>query len=121
MKTLLKEAREKKGLKTREVASALKIDQALVSKFENGQRNPTQKQIGQLAELLDIDRDTLMVLWLKEKILRVIGDDPLGKKALQSAMEQFEPSAAKPDTESLQKLLDEMDALKHKFENLRGS
>ena len=40
MKTLLKNAREEKGLKTREVAQLLGIDQALISKFESGSRKP---------------------------------------------------------------------------------
>lgn len=124
MKTLLKNAREQKGLKTREVAALLHIDQALISKFESGVRNPTKKQVLQLAELLEIDRDTILVLWLKEKILREISGEELGDKALEAAQKEVNPeSQAHPKTNAdpLQKLLDEMDALKHKFENLRGS
>jgi transcriptional regulator with XRE-family HTH domain len=45
MKTLLKEARELKGLKTREVAQLVGIDQALISKFESGNRRPTKEQV----------------------------------------------------------------------------
>ena len=60
MKDLLREAREKKSLKTREVAQLLGIDQALVSKFESGNRKPTREQVGKLASLLEIDYDTLM-------------------------------------------------------------
>jgi transcriptional regulator with XRE-family HTH domain len=124
MKTLLKNAREKKGLKTREVAELLKIDQALISKFENGLRNPTKKQIVQLAQLFEIDLETIMVLWLKEKILREISGEEFGAKALVAAQSEIDPESimqSKPDADPLQKLLDEMDALKHKFENLRGS
>ena len=121
MKALLRNARESKGLKTREVAALLKIDQALISKFESGQRNPTRKQVVQLAELLEIDLETILILWLKEKILREIEGEEFGAKALEAAQAATNPQKAKPDTESLQKLLDEMDALKHKFENLRGS
>jgi transcriptional regulator with XRE-family HTH domain len=124
MKTLLKNAREKKGLKTREVAELLKIDQALISKFENGLRNPTKKQIVQLAQLLEIDLETIMVLWLKEKILHQISGEEFGVKALVAAQSEIDPESiaqSKPDADPLQKLLDEMDALKHKFENLRGS
>jgi transcriptional regulator with XRE-family HTH domain len=44
MKTLLKEARELKGLK-REVAQLVGIDQALISKFESGIRRPTKEQV----------------------------------------------------------------------------
>ena len=75
MKTLLKNAREQKGLKTREVAQLLGIDQALISKFENGARKPTKDQVIKLASLLEIDFETLMVAWLKEKILYEIGED----------------------------------------------
>ena len=45
MKQLLKNAREKKNLKTREVAQLIGIDQALISKFESGSRKPTKDQI----------------------------------------------------------------------------
>ena len=45
MKNLLKEAREIKGFKTREVAQLLGIDQALISKFESGSRKPTKDQV----------------------------------------------------------------------------
>jgi transcriptional regulator with XRE-family HTH domain len=43
MKTLLKEARELKGLK-REVAQLVGIDQALISKFESGNRSPPKNR-----------------------------------------------------------------------------
>ena len=67
MKTLLKNAREQKGLKTREVAQILGIDQALISKFESGTRKPTKDQISKLSQLLEIDYETLMIAWLKKK------------------------------------------------------
>lgn len=58
----------KKGLKTREVAQMLSIDQALISKFESGTRRPTKEQISKLYQLVEIDYETLMIAWLKEKI-----------------------------------------------------
>jgi transcriptional regulator with XRE-family HTH domain len=60
MKTLLKEARELKGLK-REVAQLAGIDQALISKFESGNRRPTKEQVVKLAILLEIDFESIMV------------------------------------------------------------
>lgn len=85
MKSLIKNAREKKGLKTRELAHLLGIDQALISKFESGTRKPTKDQVVKLASLLEIDYETLMVAWLKEKILYEIGQDEFALKALQVA------------------------------------
>lgn len=119
MKTLLRNAREQKGFKVREVAEKLQIDQALIIKFESGQRYPTRKQVLQLAELLDINREQILTLWLKEKILRELEGEEFALNALKAAEAKLQPQTPKSDP--LQKLLDEMDALKQKFENLRGS
>jgi Fic family protein/plasmid maintenance system antidote protein VapI len=122
MKTLLKNAREKKGLKTREVAQILGIDQALISKFENGTRKPTREQIPKLASLLDINFETLMIAWLKEKILYEIGDDALALKAMKLAEEHIKCNTSferKSISKNLQKLLDEIDVLKKKLSDYR--
>ena len=96
MKTLLKTSREKKGLKLREVAHHLGIDQALVSKFESGTRKPTREQILELAPLLELDTDTLMVEWLKEKILYEVGDDALALKAIMAAEAELKGKYNRP-------------------------
>jgi transcriptional regulator with XRE-family HTH domain len=49
-----------KGLK-REVAQLVGIDQALISKFESGNRRPTKEQVVKLAILLEIDFESIMV------------------------------------------------------------
>lgn len=124
MKNLLKTARENKNLKTREVAQLLGIDQALVSKFENGNRKPTREQIVKLASILEIDYETLMVAWLKEKILYEIGDDEnFGLKALMVAESEMKYNAAfKRDTisNSLKSILKEIDALKKVLDQKRA-
>ena len=61
MKTILKTAREQKNIKTRELAQLLGIDQALISKFENGSRKPTRDQITKLASVLEINYEELMI------------------------------------------------------------
>lgn len=121
MKSLLRNARENKGLGTREVAKLLKIDAALVSKFESGQRNPTKKQLQQFAALYAIDLDELTLLWLKEKILRAIEGEPLGTQALIAAQNEIQPSQTKPKAAAIDALFEEMDALKTKIESLRDS
>ena len=122
MKTLLKNARELKGLKTREVAQLLGIDQALISKFESGTRKPTREQVVKLASLLEIDLETIMVTWLKEKILYEIGHDEFALKALLVAEKeiryQSKPAKKKLST-TLQKVLDEVDDLKTKLDGFR--
>jgi Fic family protein/DNA-binding XRE family transcriptional regulator len=129
MKTLLKDARELKNLKTREVAQLLGIDQALISKFESGTRKPTKEQVLKLAVLLEIDFETIMVLWLKEKIIYEIGQDEFALKAIRAAEEEIKlnySSSFKKVATPLQKLLDEIDIFKAKlntfslFENSEG-
>ncbi|HLF51784.1 Fic family protein [Flavobacterium sp.] len=122
MKTLLKNAREQKGLKTREVAQLLGIDQALISKFESGTRKPTKEQIIKLASLLEIDFETIMVAWLKEKILYEIGQDEFALKALKVAEDEIKyvrSSSSKKISKTLQTILDEIDVLKAKLDTFR--
>ncbi|MCI4443515.1 MAG: Fic family protein [Lentimicrobium sp.] len=122
MKTLLKNAREQKGLKTREVAHLLGIDQALISKFENGSRKPTKDQVVKLASLLGIDFETLMVAWLKEKIHYEIGQDEFALKAMNMVREEMENSYVrikKSISKNLSAILEEIDVLKAKLDQFR--
>lgn len=121
MKTLLKNARKEKGLKVRELSMLLEIDQALISKFESGTRKPTREQIVKLAFVLEIDLETLMVAWLREKILYELRDEEFGLKAMKVAEEEMRYYAApqKKVSVSLKKILDEIDSLKSKLDTFR--
>lgn len=121
MKTLLKNARELKNMKVREVSQQTGIDQALISKFETGTRKPTREQLFKLAAILEIDLETLMVAWLKEKILYEIGDEEFALKAMKVAEEEirYQAKSAKKISSSLQKILSEIDVLKAKLDTFR--
>jgi Fic family protein len=122
MKELIKTAREKKGLMLREVAQSLGIDQALVSKFESGNRKPTREQVIKLAEILDIDANELLVQWLKEKILYEIGDDDLALKAMMVAEEEIKyklSSKKTPIPKAIKTYLADIDKLKKKLDKFR--
>lgn len=121
MKTLLKNAREKKNLKIREVSQQSGIDQALISKFESGTRKPTREQVSKLANILEIDLETLMIAWLKEKILYEIGNDEFALKAMKVAEEEirYQTKSNKKLSNSLQRILDEIDSLKLKLDQFR--
>ncbi|WGK93999.1 MULTISPECIES: Fic family protein [Flavobacterium] len=122
MKTLIKNAREKKGLKTRELAQLLGIDQALISKFEAGTRKPTKEQVAKIASILELDYETLMVAWLKEKILYEIGQDDLALKALLVAEEEIRyvaKNTAEKVSKTLTSILTQIDELKAKLDQYR--
>ncbi len=122
MRNLLRNARIENQLKTKEVAQALQIDQALISKFENGSRKPTKEQLTKLANILNLDYDELLVAWLKEKIYSEIGDDDYAQKAMMMVCEEIAYYASfkrKPLSKKLENLLSEIDVLKNELNKYR--
>ena len=114
MKELLKNARIAKGLLVREVAAALKIDQALVSKFESGNRLPTEEQILSLASILDIPQGELKTLWLKERIFTEVKGYTYASEALKMVQEQlqsYHPTRVVLSNE-VESVIDEIEELK---------
>ena len=69
---IIKTEREKKGLILRQVASALNIDQAIVSKFERGERKPSKEQVEKFAEFYNLDKNKLITSWLSDQIANTI-------------------------------------------------
>lgn len=82
---ILREKREKKGLLLRHVSAKLDIDTAILSKIERGERKATREQINKLAEILEINKEFLIVQYLTEKILYELKDEDLGIQALKIA------------------------------------
>jgi Fic family protein len=129
MKTLIKNARQKKGLMLRELAQSLGIDQALVSKFESGTRKPTEDQLVKIGQILDIDLKELKVQWLKEKILYQLEDEEFAIEALMIAEQELKtrakslapikiPKSIKPIIHSIDKLQKELNNLRQ-FDSYR--
>jgi Fic family protein/DNA-binding XRE family transcriptional regulator len=122
MKTILKTAREQKNIKTRELAQLLGIDQALISKFENGSRKPTRDQITKLASVLEINYEELMIAWLKEKIYAEIGDDHFAFEAIHQVKEEMAYYASfkrDPLSTKLEQIIKEIDGLKNELHQFR--
>src|SRR6218665_982407 len=113
MKSVLKNAREQKGFTTRQVSETLGIDQALISKFENGLRRPTENQLRALSTLLHVYLESLMIAWLKEKILDTIGDNAFGLQALKAVEQEIsKESPTEITSDPFQKLLNEWESSK---------
>ena len=109
---LLKSGRISSGLTTRQVAEKLKIDQALVSKFENGLRRPTRDQVVHISRLYNTNENEALLAWLTQKLLTIISGETLGLKALKTAEAKLGQTPDKEVENRFQKLLDEMEALK---------
>lgn len=112
LKDLLKNGRIAKAMTTRQVSERLKIDQALISKFENGFRRPTRKQVVDLCALFGLDENEAVLSWLTEKILTEIEGEPLALDALKAAETLLGQIPNRQVDDQFQKLLREMEALK---------
>lgn len=82
---ILRQQRVKRNLLLRQVGASMEIDQALISKFERGERKPTRDQVLQFAKLYEMNQDDLLVAWLSDKLAYEVQDESLGLKAMQVA------------------------------------
>lgn len=87
---ILKESRQARQLKMREVAANIGIDQALVSKIESGERLPTAEQIKALSELYQLDYQKLKIQWLAQKVLNIVQYESLALETLRVAESRVE-------------------------------
>jgi transcriptional regulator with XRE-family HTH domain len=77
--------RESQGLLLRQVAAHLDIDQAILSKIERGERKLTKENIIKISEILNIDKDELMVQFMSDKIAYEIADEDCANRVLKVA------------------------------------
>ena len=122
MKELLTSRRKALGLKSRELAQLVGVDQALISKFENGDRVPTEDQIKKLERILQIQDSQLSILWLKAKILNELNQHPFASEALQLVQEEIGNYAKFQElsySSDIFNLLVQIDDLKAKLDEIR--
>lgn len=119
---LIKERRIAMGLKLRELASATSIDQTLLSRFEKGDRLPTQQQMMDLAHALELDTKAAKIQWMSDKVLKVVKYDSISIEVLQLAESRVEYLVQKrandrPElTGSIIQKLETLDDLKYKWD-----
>lgn len=76
--------RIKQNLLLRQVASKLDVDTSIISKIERGERPIKKEQIAILANILRVDKEELLTLWLADQVYNVIEGEPLADEALKS-------------------------------------
>jgi len=84
----IKKLRNEKGVPLRVVAARLDIDQAILSKIENGKRIATRDNVKKLAKYFKVNEDELIISWLSDKLLYEVEDDKLALQAIQAAEEK---------------------------------
>lgn len=82
----IRETREKQNLLLRQVAAHIEVDTALMSKAERGERNLNREQVIKLAQLLKASEDDFISLWLCDKVIEAVGEDPLAEQGIKKAL-----------------------------------
>lgn len=73
---IIKTLRLKRGKTLREVAAFLELDQAILSKMENGKRPISEKLIQRLAQYFEEDGAELHKLFVADKLYQIIAHEP---------------------------------------------
>lgn len=81
----IRELRIKQKLLLRQVASRLDVDTSIISKIERGERPIKKEQIAILAEILEVDKNTLITLWVADQIMDVTKGHDVALKAMEIA------------------------------------
>jgi transcriptional regulator with XRE-family HTH domain len=85
----IRELREKQNLYLRQVAPLLEIDTAQLSKIEKGLRQIRREQISILADILKVDKDELLTLWLADQLYAVVKDEELANEAISATAQNI--------------------------------
>jgi len=85
----LRELRESQGLYLRQVATALEVDNGYISKFETGEKIPLKKHISKLSAFYKVKEKELLTLWLSDKLLELVANEPTAKESLQLTLERL--------------------------------
>ena len=81
--------REKQNLYLRQVAPLLEMDTAQLSKIEKGLRQLKREQIPILADILKVDKDELLILWLADQLYNMVQGEPMADEALKSVSKKI--------------------------------
>ena len=87
---IIRTKRENLGLLLRQVSAYADIDQAILSKIERNERKPTKELILKIAEILQLDKQELLVQFMSDKIAYEIADEDCASRVLKVAEEKIE-------------------------------
>ena len=86
----IRELRQECQLPQRRLAAALDIDTATYCKIEKGERKAKKEQVLIMADMLHIDSNELLPLWIADKVTDAIGENKsVAQKAISIAVENL--------------------------------
>ena len=81
----VKELREQQNILQRQLAAALEMDTAMLSKIERGERKARKEHVVALAAVLNSDVNDLMIRWLADQVYDILKDENNAAAALKIA------------------------------------
>ena len=72
----IRELRDENGVLQRQLAALLEIDTPMYSKIERGDRRAKREQVIKLAEYFHQDEKEMLTLWLADKFIDAVKDEP---------------------------------------------
>ena len=81
----VKELREQQNILQRQLAAALEMDTAMLSKIERGERKARKEHVVALAAVLNSDVNDLMIRWLADQVYDFLKDENNAAAALKVA------------------------------------
>jgi transcriptional regulator with XRE-family HTH domain len=85
--------REAKGLLLRQLAAALEVDTAFISKMERGEKQATRNHVERLAIVLKVAYEELLIIWLSDKLLNTIEQEPTAYNVLKLTEKRLKTKA----------------------------
>ena len=81
----IKQLREQNQLLQRQLANALEVDSAMLSKIERGERRAKREHIPILASLLKTNEKELFTIWLADQVYQLLENEDQALQALKIA------------------------------------
>jgi transcriptional regulator with XRE-family HTH domain len=85
---IIRQLRENKQLPLRKIAALLDIDTSYYSKIERNVKKATKEQIHLLEDFFEIEKNSLMIPYLSEKIYYEISEEDCADQVLKVAEER---------------------------------
>lgn len=85
----IKQLRELNHLLQRQLANALDMDTAMLSKIERGERRAKREHIPILAEHLNRDEKELQIIWMADLVCELIKEEDNISEILKAAKKQI--------------------------------
>jgi HTH-type transcriptional regulator, competence development regulator len=85
----IKQLREQNQLLQRQLANALEVDSAMLSKIERGERRAKREHIPILASLLKTNEKELFTIWLADQVYDIIKEEENPTEILKVAEQEI--------------------------------